>query len=441
MKTRLLLLAVLATSASALVAADPDKGYVVHEWGTFTSVQGADGVQMIWNPFIAPELPKFVYDVNHPGATRAQISGVRVAGKVGTAQRQRMETPVVYFYSDTARTVDVSIKFPEGRVTEWYPQHTAPDLTFFPAMAATRPALHWEKVEILPPVDSVNAVLPSDPSGSHYYAARETDASVLRVPTADKKTEVEKFLFYRGVAGFQAPLTVKADVNDSRRVSLTNTGAEELRHLFVYDVRENGGAWLPLEKLAPGETRAVSLETGPGVGHVSSTYVPLEKSIRLNAPQLNASLYWALVDQGLYPREAAAMIKTWESTWFGEKGMRVLYVLPRPWTDRTLPLTLTPEPREIQRVMVARAEIITAEMEHQLLSQVDRYISADPAARPQIVVDTLALGLGRFTESALSSALRASSHSEEFTKSAWDLYRATTITAASKAQGKANAVE
>jgi len=440
MKTRLLLFAVLATATtSALVAADWDKGYVVHEWGTFTSVQGADGVQMIWNPFVAPELPKFVYDVDHPGPNKAQISGIRVAGKVGTAQRQRMETPVIYFYSDTARTLDVSIKFPEGRVTEWYPQQTAPDLTFFPAMAATRPALHWEKLEILPPVESANAVLPSDPSGSHYYAARETDASVVRVPTSDKKTEVEKFLFYRGVAGFQAPLTVKADVNDFRRVTLTNTGAEELRHLFVYDVREDGGAWLAIDKLAPGETRAVSLQTDRGVYHVTSTYVPLEKSMKFSSLRLNTSLYRALADEGLYPREAAAMVKTWESTWFGEKGMRVLYILPRTWTDRTLPLTLTPEPRETQRVMVARAEIITAEMESKLLGQVERYISADPGARPQIVADTVALGLGRFTESALSSALRTNSHSEEFTKSAWDLFRATTI--APKTQGKANAVE
>jgi len=439
MKTRLLLFAVLATTVSALTAADWDKGYVVHEWGTFTSVQGTDGVQMIWNPFVAPELPKFVYDVNHPGPNKAQISGVRVAGKIGTAQRQRMETPVIYFYSDTARTVDVSIKFPEGRVTEWYPQQIAPDLSFYPGMAATHPVLHWDKLEILPPLESVNAVLPSDPSGSHYYAARETDASVIRVPAADKKTEVEKFLFYRGVAGFQAPLTVKPGVNDSRSVTLTNTGAEELRHLFVYDVREDGGAWLPLEKLAPGETRAVSLETDRSVHQVSSTYVPLEKSIRFNSLPLNASLYWALVDQGLYPREAAAMIKTWESTWFAEKGMRVLYVLPRTWTDRTLPLTLTPEPRETQRVMVARAEIITAGMESKLLSQVDRYISADPATRPQIVAETVALGLGRFTESALSSALRAGSRGHDFSDSAWALFLATTT--APKTQGKPTAVE
>ena len=44
----------------------------------------------------------------------------------------------------------------------------------------------------------------------------------------------------------------------------------------------------------------------------------------------------ALVKEGLYPREATAMVDTWKSSWFAEDGTRVLYVLPRAWTDRTL---------------------------------------------------------------------------------------------------------
>ena len=42
---------------------------VVHEWGTFTSVQGGDGVQVEWNPLIKTDLPDFVYSagVNNGG--------------------------------------------------------------------------------------------------------------------------------------------------------------------------------------------------------------------------------------------------------------------------------------------------------------------------------------------------------------------------------------
>ncbi len=412
MKTRLILLAVLAPVLLAIVAAvEPDKGFVVHEWGTFTSVQGADGVQMVWNPFVAPELPKFVYDSTHPGGAK-RIPGIVIAGKIGTAQRQRMETPVIYFYSDAARTVDVTVKFPEGRVTEWYPQHSALDLSFFPQMSATRPALHWEKVEVLPPAASANTALPVDPSGSHYYAARETDASVLRVPVAGEKTEVEKFLFYRGVAGFQAPLSVKLESVDQRRLTLTNTGAEELRSLFIYEVRAGGGTWAPMESLKPGETRTLRLDEAIGNGQLTT---------------LAGALSAALVREGLYAREAAAMVKTWESSWFAEPGMRVLYTLPRAWTDRTLPLAIAPAPRATERVMVARAEIITPEMEGKLLSQVEQYVSADPASRAQIVAETRALGLGRFTEPAMRRVLDAGPRSQDFATRAWELFLAANV--------------
>ena len=39
-------------------------GYVAHEWGTFTSVQGSDGALIAWNPFTAAELPPFVHERN-----------------------------------------------------------------------------------------------------------------------------------------------------------------------------------------------------------------------------------------------------------------------------------------------------------------------------------------------------------------------------------------
>jgi len=116
MKTLLLLPALFFITAVATIAAEPDHGFVAHEWGTFTSVQGADGVQMVWNPYVAPELPKFVY--NH-------VAYLLVKNSLAT--RQRMETPVVYFYSERSRTVDVAVKFPSGQITEWFPDRSAAD--------------------------------------------------------------------------------------------------------------------------------------------------------------------------------------------------------------------------------------------------------------------------------------------------------------------------
>jgi len=66
--------------------------------------------------------------------------------------------------------------------------------------------------------------------------------------------------------------------------------------------------------------------------------------------------------QGLYPKEAAAMIKTWNDSWF-EEGLRLFYFVPRAAADAILPITLDPKPEELVRVFVGRAEILTPEME------------------------------------------------------------------------------
>jgi len=98
---------------------------VAHEWGTFTSVQGADGVLLDWKPLETSKLPKFVYDWTHPGLNRVFTGGGYGGfGKGSMIARQRMETPVIYFYSDKERTADVRVQFPLGRLTEWYPQAT-----------------------------------------------------------------------------------------------------------------------------------------------------------------------------------------------------------------------------------------------------------------------------------------------------------------------------
>src|SRR5438876_3418336 len=51
-----------------------NKGFVAHEWGTFTSVQGADGVLLDWKPLESSKLPGFVYDWKKPGLNRAAIN-------------------------------------------------------------------------------------------------------------------------------------------------------------------------------------------------------------------------------------------------------------------------------------------------------------------------------------------------------------------------------
>ena len=45
----------------------------------------------------------------------------------------------------------------------------------------------------------------------------------------------------------------------------------------------------------------------------------------------------SMVDEGLYEKEARAMVATWKGSWLDEPGTRVLYLLPRRQTMRCYP--------------------------------------------------------------------------------------------------------
>ena len=406
MKTHILILAAsllaLHTSATAGEPAD----YTAHEWGTFTSVQGADGVQLDWNPLLLTELPAFVYDRNRP-LQNGKLPPNIFASKTGAfIAKQRLETPVIYFYSKKERVVNVSVKFPEGSVTEWYPQQNP-----LPGkiVRAGEPAARWEKLRILAG-GAKTAALPKDARGSHYFAARETDANAVQIAPAGVAAQSEKFLFYRGVGTFQAPLKVTSDGPDAATLHLANTGAEPLGSLFVYEVRGSSARLGVIPALASGTPQTFAFPETSGRAPLAQIRAELASQMRK-----------ALVVAGLYEREAAAMVKTWDDAWFAEQGLRVLYVLPRAWADRVLPLTLDPAPREVARVMVGRAEILTPGKEKALTLEIERYRTGDEADRAIAVANAQTLALGRFAEPAVRRLCLADAKNREFSNAAWQL--------------------
>src|SRR5206468_9371948 len=107
----------------------------------------------------------------------------------------------------------------------------------------------WRQVRLLPATHDSPAAgeMPTGGSGNHYFAARETDAAFVRVKSpgrAGPATEQEKFLFYRGVANFKTPLQVTFASGNDANLFLSNTGTEELRHLFVLAVRQGRGKFV-----------------------------------------------------------------------------------------------------------------------------------------------------------------------------------------------------
>lgn len=313
-------LACLACLLLGTVSAGPSAvgttGLVVHEWGTFTVVVGSDGAPVRWRPVHdTSDLPGFVQTRNRNGKT--EISGT-----------VRMETPVIYFYSDRDTRVSVAVDFPNGQITEWYPSATLP---------GNAKSISWNDVRVVPGAEEA---FPTTAGSSHYYAARETDASPLVVSTADGQSQREKMLFYRGVGTFGLPLV--ASVN-AEGVSLECRGRSP-SHAIVVECRNGSVGFVD-----------VDLSSG-------SATVARPKTVDVGIAALRSVLAARLAAEGLFAREASAMIATWGDTWT-EDGLRVFFVVPRSETDRLLPLGIRPSPDAIERVILGRIEIVTPETE------------------------------------------------------------------------------
>jgi hypothetical protein len=338
---------------------------VVHEWGTFTSIAGKNGIAVDWRPLNSPsDLPKFVYTVSdrsftpRPVPLKGQLRGL-----------VRMETPILYFYSDKEVDVNVKVDFPDGKITEWYPH-----------ARLVAGSIDWGQVKITP---DAALHLPVDSTESHYYPARETDAAPIQIAGSDDQpAQQEKFLFYRGVASFTLPVWVRLDGGN---ILVRNLDRNEIANLIVF---ENHGGKIGYRLL------------NNFTGQQSCERPALDQSLE----SLINELKQILVASGLYEKEAVAMIKTWRGSWF-EEGMRVLYILPRQATDAVLPLTITPRPDQVVRVLVGRTEVITPEMEKHVLAQVRQLGDTSPQVRETARQNIRKYG--RFSEPILKAVLES----------------------------------
>jgi hypothetical protein len=370
---------------------------IVHEWGTFTSVLGADGTMLEWEPQIGSDLPKFVYDRATVKPTAAQRA---MESKKDVRSFQRMETPVLYFYADREMAVDVQVGFPKGLITEWYPRvrDFGPLLGDGKSPVAVKDGfVRWGKVKIIPQ-ELARPSLPTEGASNHYYYARETDAAYVRVcPTGDEyeKMEHEKFLFYRGVGNFGLPLSVTS--GEGGRVTVSNPTQTAIGHVFVISIKADGkGKYAFFEQVAAGGSRETVLDT-------RENWLSKEMLVR----RISEELEECLVQEGLYRKEAKSMVKTWTDSYFETEGTRVLYLLPQKMTDELLPLTLAPKPVELVRVLVARVDLMTPEQTKELV----RALGSDTLESREKATKQLSK-LGRFAEPALKEAIRTSADPE-----------------------------
>jgi tetratricopeptide (TPR) repeat protein len=97
-------------------------------------------------------------------------------------------------------------------------------------------------------------------------------------------------------------------------------------------------------------------------------------------------------------------VNTWRGSYFETEGTRVLVVLPQSWTERFIPMQVSPRPKQIVRVMVGRLEALTPARERLAEAAVRDLASPDAGTRGR-AFDSLREE-GRYVEPILRRLLR-----------------------------------
>lgn len=378
----------MKTITALLLMGAHASAYTLHEWGTFTTVSGSDGVLLTGLEREESPLPHFAH--SHRGMENGNLSWANGFGK-GMSRpvagvTVKMETPVIYFHSDKAFDATLKVGFEGGTISQWYPQRsggevlpvpppTAEDLT--PAQRFERNRIDFSKgwkgsiewkARVLSPAESREAILFKPGETQHWTQPRVPEANVVQVANGEK----EGFLFYRGIGNFDPGLKITVDRDDT--LQLSNQTGSAIPFIFVY------------EKKVGSYTRWRTLNTGLETGKAAEVEVS-DFTVRNSDPrkpdsaelyghgEFNEAVYRDMVGgltaTGLLESEARAMVDTWWTSYFGANGLRVFWVVPESRTAAILPLEVTPAPDKQVRVIVGRSEILrpAREQEYLALSQ------------------------------------------------------------------------
>jgi hypothetical protein len=332
---------ILLAISIAPVGSFADASLVVHEWGTFTSFQDAQGQTIAGINVDDEPVPAFVHRLKDlPVFTTTSLPALWSQGapRCHSDVTLRLETPVIYFYPKAEMhgdTVDVRATFKGGWITEFYPRGDI-EAADFPASlnSESRGSIKWRALRF----GGSESSMPMTPE--HVWLAPR-QVSAATVATAG---ETEKYLFYRGVGHLDAPVIVQQHDQGlaiSLRASIETLSM--LPRMWLVRVQPDGRVRF---RSLDAKTRSASMETPP------------EGDARSDIDELREQMRGALVAEGLYEDEARAMLETWRLSYFSSEGLRLFFLLPQAWTEERLPLAVSPA-AAITRVMMGRIELIS----------------------------------------------------------------------------------
>lgn len=395
---------------TALVLLESASAWQLHEWGTFTTVSGSDGVLLSGLQREEETLPPFVHA--HLGMENGQLQPMEGINRIlqrhgtlgfapplskGFGERPvanvtvKMETPVIYFHSDKAFQASVKVGFEGGSISQWYPARSGgeilpePEPSADPVKSPTplekwtidfskpyRGGIEW-KVDVLSPEESANAITFKPKDSVNWLRARVPGANVVRT----SEGELENYLFYRGIGNFKPGL--KTRVSSDETLQLDNQTGGAIPYLIAFEKRDGKVRWHEMSK---------GLEAGTTATIPESRW---KDEVGAFPTAIYQSLKNGLTGSGLTPAEADAMIQTWWTSYFEREGLRVFWIVPREVTDRILPLTVEPAPETTVRTLVGRSEVLRPRQERQWLA--DSKQSGDASVPWQAIVNSDRFGL------------------------------------------------
>lgn len=375
-------------------AAALKSGLVVHEWGAMQHHLGTTTSEFDLIGEDQSDLPPFV----EVWGRQQPVGGPQI-----------MLKPIIYFYTQTKQTVDVNVRYPEGVLTQWYPQvsHFAPQrdnrgrLENAPNDLPSNGTLAWLKVKLDPQTKS-SAFANVDPKHPWWHTARDTDATPVTVTNtirsgARGQSNSEQFLFYRG-AGTYKPMVMPKRDKPGVDLSVTVPFSQiDLRGVFLVRVNDSGATITHAPVL-----RAQSTLKLAGPEHAN----PIGQASKTAKAQFIESLEAA----GLFPKEAAGLVKIWGDDMFTAPGERLIYLMPNNEVERVMPLTIQPEPKQTVRTLIGWVELATPEGEKRIMDLIKQLSSNDPGEA--LAANKELRRLDRFAEAILRRTLLTTEDTE-----------------------------
>lgn len=356
---------------SSSVVASPTV-VIVHEWGTITTCHQPNGTpEGRLNRIEQSEvLPSFVHKFEPP-QTQGNPSN-RMMKTVATPGRpdvtMRLETPVIYFYPGEdyqgQKSFEVEVSFRGGVINEFFPN------------ASASVSLDSERIQSKMQAGVIHRwngeALNNYVRGSIVWSIAnlplkakvpQTEESVWTAPrkvgsryVETSSGECEKYLFYRGVAHLEAMLQTRS--SDSQ---LTLLSPKHLHWLpsdttvipkaWIVDINEQG-------KVAFRTIESITLQkNSPAITIESFPPFTVDQFRPENLTALKDDMKKVLVAQGLFQKEAEAMLATWNESYFEKAGRRIFYIVPLEWLDYHLPVKIG-IPHILTRVFIGRIDLI-----------------------------------------------------------------------------------